>query len=547
MFRSRNDHRLANGALALALLVLASPSFALNGKTVVKLKSDVFSVGPRPSFTPSVSETTIQHLSFFTDFEGGAPGWGVVDFRASQPDAWHVVSGTHACNGNSWWCGQPGLAHGDGYGNNWVQLLQTAVPINLTGTSNNNLTFKYRMRSEPGYDIGWVLIHDAGFSSWDTLGVYTGDYGTGCNNASVSIPNSYTTRPQPVRLLFLFGSDLSFSMADSTGAFDGWTIDDVKITGQGNVVSFFDDMESGTAKWTATGAHPGAFWHLDDGPQTTPPAICYFLSTRLYVPFPGSGYGVVPDFTDAMLTTPVMDLDKIFVNGNSTLRLQMDDWMDLQCDWGMYWSLWIQGSNDLQTWTPWASTTDGIVLCNPDPPACTEGDYVPFDPYATNKTGIQPGTRYIRLGFRLRDEKPDIAPDPDKIDPLPMLHLGHTTEGLYIDNVGLYYIYTLSGVETVDGAPASSRAKVRRVYPNPFNPSTTVEFSVPRSGPVSIAIYDVQGRRVAMLVKDTMAAGVYRVRWDGTSEDGRELSSGVYFARLVAAGSRDTARLMMLK
>jgi hypothetical protein len=44
-----------------------------------------------------------------------------------------------------------------------------------------------------------------------------------------------------------------------------------------------------------------------------------------------------------------------------------------------------------------------------------------------------------------------------------------------------------------------------------------------------------------------MAAGVYRVRWNGKSDDGRVLSSGVYYALLEAANSRDTARLMMLK
>lgn len=128
-----------------------------------------------------------------------------------------------------------------------------------------------------------------------------------------------------------------------------------------------------------------------------------------------------------------------------------------------------------------------------------------------------------------------------------MLHLGQNTEGLYLDNIGVYYIYTLSGVETVEGAPAASRAKVERVFPNPFNPSTTIEFSVPKNGPASIAVYDIQGRKVATVLKDTMAAGVYRVRWNGKSDDGRALSSGVYFARLEAADSRDVARLMMLK
>ena len=548
MFRSRQVLPIRSAIVSFVLLTLASTALAASDKTIVKPMDEVFSVGPRPNFTTAVSETTIKHSSFFTDLDGGAPGWGVVDFRATQPDAWHVVTGTHACNGNSWWCGQTGLTKGDGYDNNWVQLLQTAVPITLTGTNNNSLSFKYKMQSEPGYDYGWVMIHDGSTATaWDTLASFTGNYGTNCSNANISIPNSWTTRTQPIKLLFVFGSDLNVSANDSTGAFTGWTLDDVKITGQGNVVSFSDDMESGTSKWTAASAHPGAFWHLEDGPQTTPPASCFFLFTTVYVPFPGSTYGVVPDFTDAMLTTPVMDLDKVFVNGNSTMRLQFDNWTDLQCDYGMFWSLWIQGSNDKVTWTPWKNALAPYVFCGGTTPQCTENDFITFDPYNTNRTGIQPGTRYIKLGFRLRDEKQVIAPDPLGGTALAMLKLGQTTESLYLDNIGLYYIYTLSGVETVEGAPASNRAKLDRVYPNPFNPSTTVEFSVPSNGPVSVAIYDVQGRKAATLVKDTMAAGVYRVRWNGKSDDGRALSSGVYFARLEAAGGRDTARLMMLK
>jgi hypothetical protein len=546
VFRSRQTH-VAGGALALALLLgIASTSSAVPpNKTVVKDMSEVFS-------SPAVSETTVTHQIFFTNFDAGAPGWGVVDFRASQPDAWHVVSGTHAINGNSWWCGQSGLAHGDGYDNNWVQLLQTAVPINLTGTNNNKLTFNYKMQSEPGYDIGWVMIHDAStFSAWDTLAYFSDNYGTSSHGSgNITILDSWTTRPQPVRLLFVFGSDLNVSATDSTGAYSGWSLDDVKITGQGNVVSFSDDMESGTAKWTAGSAHPGAWWHLEDGPTTTPPASsnCFFLYTSVYVPFNGSNYGTVADFTDAMLTSPPIDISNVFVNGNSSMKLQFDDWIDLSCDYGMYWSPWITGSNDLQTWTPWRNAIFPVVVCNAGSPHCSETpDEKIIEPYNTSRTGIQPGTRYIRLGFRLRDEKQVVAPDWTLPSPLPMLRLGQTTEGLYLDDIGLYYTYTLSGVETVDGVPAASRAKLARIFPNPFNPSATIEFSVPANGPASIVMYDVQGRKVATVLRETMAAGVYRVRWNGKSDEGRELSSGVYFARLEAAGGRDTARLMMLK
>ena len=110
MFRSRLIYCIGRGGFLLALLLLvASPSIAAEPKTVVKPMSELFTVGPRPSFTTAVSETTIKHTSYFTDFDGGATGWGVVDFRAPQATAWHVVSGTHACVGNSWWCGQTGF------------------------------------------------------------------------------------------------------------------------------------------------------------------------------------------------------------------------------------------------------------------------------------------------------------------------------------------------------------------------------------------------------------------------------------------------------
>ena len=63
-----------------------------------------------------------------------------------------------------------------------------------------------------------------------------------------------------------------------------------------------------------------------------------------------------------------------------------------------------------------------------------------------------------------------------------------------------------------------------------FNPSTTIEFSVPRSGPVRVGVFDIHGKRVATLVNDTMGSGVYRVRWNGKNSTGADAASGVYYA-----------------
>jgi flagellar hook capping protein FlgD len=519
-------------------LVAASPAFA--GKTIVKDMYEVFSVGPRPPQTPAVAETTIRHSVYNTDLEGSNAGWGTVDFRQGQPNAWHRLSGTHACVGNAWWCGVTGLTFGDGYDNNWVQTLKTVTPINLTGSTGNVLTFKHRCQTEPGYDWAWVMIHDGSASSvWDTLASYSGDLGGSCINETLTIPNAWTTRPQPIQLMFLFGSDFSVSRSDSNGVFTGWTIDDVKITASGGAVKFFDDMEAGSSNWVASSPDPGPLWHIENSPGTSVPASCFFLSTNLWVPFQGFGFGQVPDFSDAMLTSPSMDLMGVFVGANTGLRLQFDNWVNLPSQNGVFWSLWIQGSNDGVTWTPWKNALDPIVFSH-DVAECLEGSFVDFNPYYTPRTGLQPGTRYIRLGFRIRDEKPID-------DSASLLRLGIRTEGIYFDNINVLSIYTITGVEPVNPVPASARASIQKVYPNPFNPRTTIEFSVPKSGATSVRIFDLQGRAVATLVQATMSPGVYRVRWNGQSDNGQELASGVYFVRVAGLGSSGSARIMMIK
>lgn len=68
--------------------------------------------------------------------------------------------------------------------------------------------------------------------------------------------------------------------------------------------------------------------------------------------------------------------------------------------------------------------------------------------------------------------------------------------------------------------------------PNPFNPRTTIQFTLPRAGDGTLAIYDLAGRRVATLVDGTLPAGTASFTWDGRDGAGREAPSGVYLVRL---------------
>jgi fibronectin type 3 domain-containing protein len=115
-------------------------------------------------------------------------------------------------------------------------------------------------------------------------------------------------------------------------------------------------------------------------------------------------------------------------------------------------------------------------------------------------------------------------------------------------------------------ALASSGTQVRRVaqlrsarlqpstyllganFPNPFNPSTSIDYALPQAGPVELGVYDVLGQKVRTLVeRPDHPAGFYTVTWDGRDQAGQEVATGAYLYRLRAAGHTQTAKMTLLK
>ncbi|MCH7549518.1 MAG: T9SS type A sorting domain-containing protein, partial [Candidatus Krumholzibacteriota bacterium] len=84
-------------------------------------------------------------------------------------------------------------------------------------------------------------------------------------------------------------------------------------------------------------------------------------------------------------------------------------------------------------------------------------------------------------------------------------------------------------------------------HPNPFNPSTIIEYALPQTAPVLLTIHDVRGRLVRRLVNETIAVGNRSVEWDGRDERGNSVSTGVYFYRLVASGEVLTRKMVLVK
>jgi hypothetical protein len=84
-------------------------------------------------------------------------------------------------------------------------------------------------------------------------------------------------------------------------------------------------------------------------------------------------------------------------------------------------------------------------------------------------------------------------------------------------------------------------------FPNPFNPSTSIRYAIARESFVRLAVFDVLGRRVKILVAGVSGAGEYRVAWDGKDESGIDLDSGIYLVRLEADGAVQTHKMVLLR
>jgi hypothetical protein len=86
-------------------------------------------------------------------------------------------------------------------------------------------------------------------------------------------------------------------------------------------------------------------------------------------------------------------------------------------------------------------------------------------------------------------------------------------------------------------------------YPNPFNPTTTIEYNIEVAGNVSIMVYDLMGREIKELVNDfkTPSNSYYSVIWDGTNNAGSLVSSGMYIYRMISNNFTQTHRLTLMK
>jgi len=107
------------------------------------------------------------------------------------------------------------------------------------------------------------------------------------------------------------------------------------------------------------------------------------------------------------------------------------------------------------------------------------------------------------------------------------------------------YCTTPTGVDPVAAAPPADRIEAPR--PNPFNPSTSIQFTVGHSGPVRVAVYNVAGARIRLLVNRSLESGEHVVRWDGKDDHGRDVASAAYFIHMDTIEGTQSRKAVLLR
>ena len=125
---------------------------------------------------------------------------------------------------------------------------------------------------------------------------------------------------------------------------------------------------------------------------------------------------------------------------------------------------------------------------------------------------------------------------------------GDTTHVVTIPDTNVTYTAIFTDDITGDEVePVPLVNSLHQNHPNPFNPNTTISFNLRERGHASLAVYDVAGRLVRVLIDGVKEAGPHDVNWDGKDNTGRGVASGVYFYRLEAGSFTETKKMVLLR
>jgi photosystem II stability/assembly factor-like uncharacterized protein len=134
--------------------------------------------------------------------------------------------------------------------------------------------------------------------------------------------------------------------------------------------------------------------------------------------------------------------------------------------------------------------------------------------------------------------------------PLHDVNFVNINEGWVVGKYGTILHTTNGGVTFIEVEPNPNHPKsflLSQNYPNPFNPATTIAYQIPQTEFVTLKVYDILGREVAVLVNEEKPAGSYEIQFNSHSVEGRNLTSGIYFYQINAGEYSETKKMILLR
>lgn len=107
--------------------------------------------------------------------------------------------------------------------------------------------------------------------------------------------------------------------------------------------------------------------------------------------------------------------------------------------------------------------------------------------------------------------------------------------------------FTTGSTYVAESGTEPFKTVLKRNYPNPFNPETTISFTLTGTDDVCITVYNISGQFVTTLINDKLSAGEHSVIWNGRDDENRQVSSGIYFYRMKSGNYTSTNRMVFLK
>jgi hypothetical protein len=467
----------------------------------------------------------------FEDLVGDNAGWTSGDYSGTLAftNYWHKdtirINGFAHLGDSTWWCGtyDPCWIQPRGYGNDWVCYLSREFPLSSWSEPGDEVVFEWdqRLAMELDYDYGYVEVSTDGGSTWTTIATFTDPGFAGSHGVSQDWDSEHpgfeghqrrdlnALAGVDVTLRFRFESDPAYSSQDSHdnpplhSCLDGaWQLDNFKWT-VNETVRWYDDCES-----------PGDNgWVHDDIPATGQTGVTYRRSFETFDGHAGwmmaaydSVAGAMVDNQRNGLVSPPID-----VAGASPLVAQWQGWLDIpRCSNG-YVDLWTFFSD-----VPGCERCGTIVTFLPTWGPLYGG---PMWVDITQPWGGPPREhcRWLTMKWGLHSGVADSA--------------GCHGVGFVLDRVRV-------GVQIETGVPEEevARAWIARVHPNPFGPTTTIEYGIGAPAQVTLRVFDLAGRVVRTLADRGVDVGDHKVVWDGTSDSGSPVASGVYFVQLECGG-----------